>query len=97
MCLPECKLERNASKFEPLWDDKCLPDFCLPLAATRRHSPCSVVSLQLTPRAPVFLPHPAIRREMMDLTQGRDRVSVRGTRAFLFSGLLGPGTRASGP
>lgn len=36
LCFPECKQERKASKFEPLWDDKCLPDFCLPLAATRR-------------------------------------------------------------
>lgn len=62
-----------------------------------RHSPCSVVSLQLTPRAPVFLPHPAIRREMMDLTQGRDRVSVWGTRAFVFLGPEGPGIRARGP
>lgn len=62
-----------------------------------RHSPCSVVSLQLTPRAPVFLPHPAIRREMMDLTQGPDRVSVRGTRAFVFPGPEGPGIRARGP
>lgn len=42
-----------------------------------RHSPGPVVSLQLTTRAPAFLPHPAIRREMMDLTQGRDRVSGR--------------------
>lgn len=32
------------------------------------------MGLQLTPRAAAFLPHPAIRRETMDLTQGWDPV-----------------------